>query len=361
MKLLDRYILKGFILTLIFSLIALYVIFIVVTLMENLDEFLDNSVKAEIIIEYYLSYFPEIIKLLTPVSLLLASLFSIGKLSQQNEVTAMKSGGMSLYRLMMPLLAFSILLSIGQFYFNGNIVPKSNERKKEIEREYLKKDRKSNSLYSQYFRDSPNRNFSFQFYSSSGMFGRRVMINEFEKNEPSNIKSTIEASNIVWNDSTKIWILKNGITRKYRDGKVIVVERFDSTIANLNINHEQLIKFNKDYDEMTFDELKEYIELLQLGGKDVSLQLINYHSELAFPFANIIIILFGVPFASIKRKGGMAVQIAAALVVSFMYLIFTQVGKQIGYAIGLDPIITGWLANGVFIFFSLIVIFKTRT
>ena len=93
----------------------------------------------------------------------------------------------------------------------------------------------------------------------------------------------------------------------------------------MNINHEQLIKLKKDYDEMTFVELKEYIELLQLGGKDVSLQLINYHSELAFPFANIIIILFGVPFASIKRKGGMAVQIAAALVVSFMYLIFTKI------------------------------------
>ena len=361
MKLLDRYIVKDFIFTLIFSLLALYVIFIVVTLMENLDEFLDNSVKAEIIIEYYLSYFPEIIKLLTPVSLLLASLFSVGKLSQQNEVTAMKSGGMSLYRLMMPLLIFSIFLSIGQFYFNGNIVPKSNERKKEIEREYLKKNRVSNSIYDLYFRDSPTKNLSMQFYSSSGMFGRRVMLNEFESKESSNITATTEASNIVWNDSATVWVLKNGITRKYRDGKVIDVERFDSTIVKLNINHEQLIKLKKDYDEMTFVELKEYIELLQLGGKDVSLQLINYHSELAFPFANIIIILFGVPFASIKRKGGMAVQIAAALVVSFMYLIFTQVGKQIGFAIGLDPIITGWLANGVFLFFSLIVIFKTRT
>jgi len=361
MKILDRYILKDFIFTLIFSMLALYVIFIVVTLMENLDEFLDNSVKAEIIIEYYLSYFPEIVKLLTPVSLLLASLFSIGKLSQQNEVTAMKGGGMSLYRLMLPLLIFSIFLSIGQFYFNGNIVPKSNERKKEIEREYLKKNRKSNSLYDKNFRDSPTTNFSFQFYSSSGMFGRRVMLNEFESRESSKIISTTEASNFFWNDSTKVWIIKNGITRKYRDGKVIDVERFDSSIVKLNINHTQLVKLNKDYDEMTFDELKEYIEFIKLGGKDVSLQLINYHSELAFPFANIIIILFGIPFASIKRKGGMAVQIAAALVVSFMYLIFTQVGKQVGYAIGLDPIITGWLANGVFLFLSLIVIFKTRT
>lgn len=361
MTIIDRYILKYFVGTLFFSLIALYFIFIVVTLMENLDDFLDNNVKIEIILEYYLSYFPEIIKLLTPVSLLLASLFSIGKLSQQNEITAMKSGGMSLYRLMLPLFIFSIFLSVGQFYFNGNIVPKSNERKKEIEREYLKKNRVSTSIIDLHFRDTPKKNLSMQFYSSSGMFGRRVMINEFESKDSPELTSITEATNINWNDSLKNWTLRNGIKRKIRDGKIIDVVRFDTLLVDLNINHEQLIKLKKDYDEMTFDELWEYIELLRVGGKDVTLQLINYHSERAFPFANMIIILFGVPFASIKRKGGMAVQIAAALIVSFVYLIFTQVGKQVGFAIGLDPLLTGWLANGVFIFISIIVILKTRT
>lgn len=361
MNIIDRYVLKTFIFTLFFSMIALYIIFIVVTLMENLDEFIDNAVSFDIILEYYLSYFPEIIKLLTPISLLLASLFSIGKLSQNNEITAMKSGGQSLYRLMLPFLVFSILLSIGQFYFNGNIVPKAIERKKEIEREYLKKNRSSSSIYDLNFRDSPKKNLSMQFYSSTGMFGRRVMINEFKSNNSQELTKTIEANNINWNDSLGIWVLKNGISRNIKNGKIIEINSFDSLIVSLNIDHEQLIKLKKEYDEMTFDELKEYIELMKIGGKDVSFQLINYHSELAFPFANVIVILFGIPFASIKRKGGMAVQIAAALTVSFAYLIFTQVGKQVGLAIELDPVATGWLANGVFFILSLIVIFKTRT
>lgn len=361
MNIIDRYVLKTFIFTLFFSMIALYIIFIVVTLMENLDEFIDNAVSFDIILEYYLSYFPEIIKLLTPVSLLLASLFSIGKLSQNNEITAMKSGGQSLYRLMLPFLVFSILLSIGQFYFNGNIVPKAIERKKEIEKEYLKKNRTSSSLYHQDIRVSPKKIFSFQFYSSTGKFGRRVMINEFESNNSHVLVKTIEANNIYWNDSLGIWTLKNGISRDIKNGKIIEINTFDSLIVGLNIDHEQLIRLKKDYDEMTFDELKEYIEMVKMGGKDVSYQLINYHSELAFPFANVIVILFGIPFASIKRKGGMAVQIAAALTVSFAYLIFTQVGKQVGLAIELDPVATGWLANGVFFILSLIVIFKTRT
>lgn len=361
MNIIDKYVLRVFISTLVFSMIALYIIFIVVTLMENLDEFIDNSVQLDIIIEYYLSYFPEIIKLLTPVSLLLASLFSIGKLSQTNEITAMKSGGLSLYRLMLPFLIFSIFLSIGQYYFNGNIVPKAIERKKEIEREYLKKNRTTSSIYDLYFRDSPKKNLSMQFYSSTGKFGRRVLINEFESNNSEELTKSIEANNITWNDSLDKWVLKNGIKRDIKNGKIIEIERFDSIDVELNIDHNQLIRLKKEYDEMTFDELEEYIELMKIGGKDVSYQLVNYHSERAFPFANIIVILFGIPFASIKRKGGMAVQIAAALTVSFAYLIFTQVGKQVGLAIELDSLLTGWLANGVFFMLSLIIIYKTRT
>lgn len=361
MNIIDRYIIKTFISTLFFSMIALYIIFIVVTLMENLDEFIDNAVKFDIILEYYLSYFPEIVKLLTPVSLLLASLFSVGKLSQNNEITAMKSGGLSLYRLMLPLFVFSVVLSFGQFYFNGNIVPKAIERKNEIEREYLKKNRSTSSIYDLYFRDSPKLNLTMQYYSSTGKFGRRVMINEFEKDNSEKLTKTIEANTIIWNDSLSNWVLKNGLTRLIKNGKVIDIIPFDSTTIKLNINHERLVRLKKDYDEMTFDELKEYIEMMKVGGKDVSYQLINYHSEMAFPFANVIVILFGIPFASIKRKGGMAVQIAAALTISFAYLIFTQVGKQLGLALALDPVLTGWLANGIFFILSIIVIFKTRT
>lgn len=262
---------------------------------------------------------------------------------------------------MLPLLIFSILLSVGQFYFNANIVPRAVERKNEIEREYLKKNRTSSSIYDLFFRDSPKRNLTMQYYSSTGKFGRRVLINEFDENNSENLTKTIEANSINWSDSLKIWILRNGIDRKIKNGKIIEISKFDSMQVKMNIDHNQLIRLKKDYDEMTFDELWEYIELMKLGGKDVSYQLVNYYSETAFPFANVIVILFGIPFASIKRKGGMAVQIAAALTISFAYLIFTQVGKQVGLAIHLDPIMTGWLANGVFFILSIIVIFRTRT
>lgn len=359
MTIIDRYIIKQFILTLVYSIFALYIIFIVVSLMENLDEFLDQGVETMLIIEYYLYYFPEITKLLTPVSMLLATLFSVGRLANLNEVTAMKSGGQSLYRLMLPIILFGFILSGWQLYFNGWVVPPSIERKNEIERVHLKKNKKSSAIYNLYFRDSPTRNISINYYNGDRMYGRRFTIEEFQDSAKPILKHRIEASNVKWIDSLDSWLLLKGVQRDFHNQ--LNSRDFDTLFYDLNIDHQRLIKLKKEIEEMDFTELKEYIGLLEQGGKDVSKQLIEYYAELAFPFANFIIVLFGVPFASVKKKGGMAVQIAAALVVSFCYLIFTEISKTIGYSNDLDPIFAGWLANIVFFLFSVIIIFRTKT
>lgn len=359
MTIIDRYIIKQFIQTLVYSILALYFIFIIVTLMENLDEFLDQGVDTLIIIEYYLYYFPEITKLMTPVSMLLATLFSVGRLAGLNEVTAMKSGGQSLYRLMLPIIIFGFALSFWQLYFNGWIVPPSIERKNEIERVHLKKKKTSTNIYNLYFRDTPYRNLSLNYYNSEGKYGRNFAIEEFTHSEKPEIKSRIEAANVKWNDEKQKWMLLNGTRRSFEDS--LRSSSFDTLFVKLKIDHNELIKLKKEIEEMDFSELKNYIDLLGQGGKDVSKQLIEFNAEIAFPFANFIIVLFGVPFASVKKKGGMAVQIAAALVVSFCYLIFTEISKTIALANNFDPIFSGWLANIVFFLFSLVIIFRTKT
>lgn len=359
MTIIDRYIIKQFIQTLIYSILALYLIFIIVTLMENLDEFLDEGVDTLIIVEYYLYYFPEITKLMTPVSMLLATLFSVGRLASLNEVTAMKSGGQSLYRLMLPIIIFGMALSFWQLYFNGWVVPPSIERKNEIERVHLKKKRTSTSIYNLYFRDSPTRNLSINYYNSSGKYGRNFAIEEFESESKPRIIRRVEAANVKWNNVENKWLLLNGTERYF--GDTLKARTFDSLFVELKIDHQRLIKLKKEIEEMDFTELKSYINLLAHGGKDVSKQLIEYNAEIAFPFANFIIVLFGVPFASIKKKGGMAVQIAAALVVSFCYLIFTEISKTIALANNLDPVLSGWLANIFFLLFSILIIFRTKT
>src|SRR5512135_1819201 len=112
MKLLDRYIIKQFVMTALFSLVAVLVVFIVIDAMEKLDDFIDRQAGWGIIAQYYLFFVPEIIKLIIPVAMLLASLFVTARLSTQNELTAMKSSGISLYRIMVPYMTVAFLVSV---------------------------------------------------------------------------------------------------------------------------------------------------------------------------------------------------------------------------------------------------------
>jgi len=110
MKILDRYLIKQFLLTIIFGLLAFTLIFVVIDMMENLDDFIDQNVSMDIILNYYLVFSPEIIKLITPVAVLFAALFTAGKAANLSEITAIKASGVSLFRFMIPFLITTLFV-----------------------------------------------------------------------------------------------------------------------------------------------------------------------------------------------------------------------------------------------------------
>jgi lipopolysaccharide export system permease protein len=360
MKLLYKYLLRQFVQTLVFAIIALCIIFLIVNLLESLDTFLDHDATFEIIAEYYLYFFPEILKLLTPIAVLLATLFSVGRLSTNNEIIAMKSGGMSLYKIIMPLAIFSLFLSFGHLYFNGWLVPEANKIKNEIARKYLNQGGSSSSIYNLYFRDSPSRNVVMYYYDSKKKTGTRVSYEDYTDNAKPRIYNKVEAMKMVWDSTSRSWKMIDVISRSFINDSVRT-SKHDTLEVDLNITHDQILQLKKTQDEMNFDEQRQSIAVMQQGGKNVRRQMIEYHGNYAFPFANIIVVLFGVPFASIKKKGGIAIQIGAAMGISFIYLVFTKVSQTIGYSYDIDPILAGWMANILFLIGGIFNLMKTRT
>lgn len=359
MRILYKYAFKQFLGTYLFALIALCIIFIVVDLLEHLDAFIDNNAGLKIVISYYLNFLPEIIKIISPISMLLSTLFTVGRLSVNNEIIAMKSGGLSLHSFMLPFLVLSIIISLLNLYFNGWIVPESNKIKYSIEQRYLNIFKSGGPINNLYFRESPKRNLIIQFYDTEAKEAINVSIDEFTSENNPRLLKKYEARRMIWDSINEKWKLINVFERNF--GYNLNIIRYDTFLLDLKIREKDILRFRLSVDEMNFTELREYLDLLEQGGKDVRKQEIEYYGSFAFPFANIIVVLFGVPFASVKRRGGIAVQIGVVMVISFFYLVFTKISQTIGLTTGLSPELVGWSANLIFLVLGIIVLFRTKT
>ncbi len=357
--LLDRYVLRQFLYTLFFSVGALSLIFILVDLLESLDDFLDHKVSTSVILTYYLSYLPNIFKLLFPVGMLMASLFSVGRLSGANEITAMRSGGQSLFRFMIPLLLLGAVLSVGQIYFNGWVVPQANAKKFAIERT-IGRGTGGGSLSRLYFRDSPIRNVSIAAYDAVARHARTVSIENYSSEEHPRLLSRIDAPLMQWDSTRAVWIMPTAVRREFRGDSIIMTD-LRNDVVPFSIRHDQIVSLQRNVEELTFTELRDYLATMKKGGKDTRRQEIEYFGQWAFPVANAIVVLIAVPFASVRRRGGVAVHIAAAMGISFAYIAFTKIVQSVGVSTDFDAVLVAWSANALFLLVGIVILLRTRT
>jgi lipopolysaccharide export system permease protein len=359
MKIIDKYLIKQFLQTIVFGLLGFTFIFIVIDAMENLDDFIDQSVPALKIIHYYIVFSPEIIRLMTPVAVLFAALFTAGKAANLSELTAIKASGVSLYRFMLPFVITTILISLFSVYFSGYVVPMANKTKLNIEQEYLKKNI-SFSGSNIYFQDSKQRILSISFFDYNSNRANRVSIQDFNATNLKQMKSRIDAVSLSYDTLKNIWVANNGIKRDF-DGIHQSADYFTSLeIPNLNFSPSDLLKKQTRPSEMNLTELNELVKSQQNAGNDPTSTLIEYHSRIAFAMTSVIVVLFGLPISANKRKGGIASQVGLNILVTFLYLVFMKVSQAFGKNGALNPVITAWFANFLFIIAAAVNLWRAK-
>lgn len=354
MKILDRYLIKQYVLTIIFGLLAFTLIFVVIDMMENLDDFIDQNVPSEIILNYYLVFSPEIIKLITPVAVLFAALFTAGKAANLSEITAIKASGVSLYRFMLPFLVTTLFLSLASIYFAGYVVPHANTVKVNLERKFLNRGfvfTGSNI----FFKDSPVRIVNISFFDNSQKQAHRVSIQEFDITDPTKMISRLDAMKMTYDTTSNNWVAENGSERFFNSEKETASYFNRLTITSLSFKPDELASKQQKPEEMNLDDLKKLIEAQKREGTDPKNTLIEYYSRFSFSTASLIVVLFGIPIAATKRRrGGLAVQIGINILVTFVYLVFMKVSQAFGKNGAIDPLLTAWFANLIFLAAALI-------
>ncbi len=359
-KILDIYTTKQFIQMILFGLIAFILIFILVDLMENLDDFIDQRVSLSIILRYYFYFSPEIIKLTLPVAVLLSCLFTTGRMSNLNELTAVKVAGVSLYRFMMPFLIIAFLLSVISVYFNGWVVPRTNKKKLNLERIYMRKHLETWGKYNIYIQDSHTRLLSIGYFDDESNTAHRVDIQDFDPNDITKVVARYIAPAMKWDSLRDNWLLTNCIYRKFEQGRDFVEFKDTLNLGKLNFKPIDVKRKQMKPDEMRADEMREFIRDQIRSGNDPSRWLTDYYSKFAFPFSNFIVVLFGVALASQKKRAGLAMEFGVSLLIAFLYFIVMKIGTSFGYARILHPFISAWFANFVFLIIGIFVILKVR-
>lgn len=358
-KQLDRFIIFQFIKNLLFALLCFIIIFILVDLFESLDRFIDNKLTFDIILSYYISFIPEIIKLITPISMLLATLFTAGSMINNNEIIAVKNAGISLVRFMAPFLFIGIIITGISVYFNNWVVPEANKKKFYMERNYLNRNRPVANLNKLYFQDSRNQLILIDQFQDKDLTAGKVTIQLFYPDSLTILAKRVDAETMQWSGNK--WILRKASERDFTSGKEVLT-KYDSIpveqisgLNKINLVPDQITKKQLKPDEMNYGELDEFINTMRKGGQNVDRQLVDFYSKISFPFSSLIVIIFGLSISTgSKRRKGLALQFGISILVSFVYLGFVKISQSFGYNGDLDPLLTAWMANIAFAAFGTI-------
>jgi lipopolysaccharide export system permease protein len=339
---LDKYISKQFLNTLLFAIVSFALITIVVDLVEYLDKFIDRQVPKIIIFQYYVYYLPYIIVLILPIAVLLASLFSLGQMARYNELTAMQTSGISLYRIGLPLFVLGFFLSIFMLLFAEYVLPPASARKMAIKRQYL--DRVPQQIFSRQsninvLQGEFERTY-ISFFDAKRQTAHEVMVQFYTDG---GLRKRIDARRMVWADGK--WYLEEGLVREFHNDSVSVQPFHRLELKNFPFQPEDLQKAQKQPDEMNFRELRQFIRQIVRNGADPQKWLVDLHLKIAFPFSNFIIILFGIPLASIQKRSGRALGFALSLIVCFFFFGLIKTFQALGYNGLIHPALAAWSSN----------------
>jgi len=355
-KILDRYIIKEIMSFVALTASALTIMLIVRTLFYSMDLLINEKVAWLYVVKLILYRLPAYLVLTFPMSLLASSELAIGRLSTDGEITAMRAGGISLRRIIIPFVAAALVISILSFLINDYIVPEANRAHQNIIRENVLKKGPSYIRRNVFFRDVENRYFYVNRFNEENMTMQDIMIYELSRE---NFSRTITAKKGEWVADT--WKLENGTIYNYDEKGEIT---YEMNFAAMDIIvKEDLQKFfinQREPIEMNSKELEQQISILQQAGADTKRLEVILHMKYSVPFSGLIFVLLGVPLGLRIKQGSKATGIIISIVLVFVYYVFVSAARSFGNEGVLDPALAAWSPNIIFAILGIIIIFRAE-
>lgn len=343
MGLVDRYIIKLFLGYLVGGLLVFVTLYLAAHSLSYAME--SESITPGQLIKYNLYQIPTVVYQLTPVACLMATLFTYSGLYRSNEMVALFSSGVSLFRLSLPTLILSIGLAGALFFMSDQVIPRFNQKKNYVEYVEIQK---RPWMYSTVKTDriwyrSENILFNIQTLNPAAAKAQGITLYYFDN--AWNLVQLITAREVDMKDHA--WTLKNGfVTLFTSESSFPLTKAFDTKVVNMTEDLGDLQTSSNSSDIMTVKELSHFIDHNKEAGLDTVRYEVDYHSKFGFAFTALIMTLLGIPFSvNRSRSGGAMVNIGICVGVAFAYWTIYSSFITLGQHGAFPPVMAAWTAN----------------
>lgn len=327
---------------------------IIIDVSEKINKILDNKVPLGPVLEYYLDFTIYFANMLFPIFLFISIIWFTSKLANNTEIVAILSSGISFRRFLRPYIIGATLVSIMALIMSVFIVPRASAGYNDFKYKYLKKStevRESQNVYKQINEEEFIYVSNFNYLTKTGY---NFTLESFEGNK---MISKVSASRITWNPEEENYTLTSYFKRTVGE-EDDVIEKFDSKDLELDFDIEDLTPVIYAAETMSLRDLNRFIEREQMrGSSNINTYLVVKFKKYSVPVSAFILTIIAVSVSSMKRRGGMGVNLAIGIALAFTYVFFDKIFGTLAEASSIPPLFAVWFPN---ISFGILAIFLLR-
>jgi len=345
LSILDRYILRKYLGTFLLLLLLFIPIGITVNLAEKIDKILAYEVPFFEVALYYLDFTIYFANLLFPLFLFLSVIWFTSKLANNTEVIAFLSSGVSYYRFLRPYMIGATIVCGGALILGMYLAPMASKGFNEFTFQYLKnnqKDRQQNNVYRQI---NDNDYIYVSYFNVKEKSGNNFTLEHFEGNK---MTYKLGARRIKFNEKDSTYTLFNYSKRTIGENEDILESRAKlDTIFSFEL--EDLTPVEYIAETLNFKELNSFIKReKERGSTYINRYEVVQYKRWSLPVSAYILTIIAVAVSSVKRRGGMGINLAIGIGIGMIFIFFDKIFGTMAEQSSFSPFVATWFPNIVF-------------
>ncbi len=350
MTILDRYVLSKFALPFVYCFMGFIAIWFIFDLSDNLPDFLQGKASLEFLLAYYRSQIPEIVVVSLPIGTLLALLYCLTAMSRSNEIISMLGAGLSVTRIILPLIFVGLILTGVTAYFNYEAAPHAAMHKKQMLRDVKRQEKREPGLSAHLYRNREDlRTWFMRRIVPGNQQLSDVQIIQQDAND--NIIAQYYARDAYFNEGLNAWVLYHGMVVTMGEGQETTKEMFEGkTIEGWKETPWRIASSVMNPDYLSVPELKDY---LQFNHDFPVARLAPYRTQLhyrwALPWVCVLVVFLAAPMGIVYSRRGILGGVAAAIGLFFALVFISSLFIALGKGSRIPPAVAAWLPPAVFL------------